>query len=335
VTVEPRKRVRDEDDLDPSLPPLDGAVDDGDGERAADDADDIDVPADEGDPFDDATSESDPVDELDVAEEASWVDGVEADASGPAAGDESIEIADLAGGASLLEDNDALGVGEEDFGLGGDEAERAPDAGEEGPADDDEELREDDLPALDADEDGEVGAETLFDPMTVDDEPPLPWDRSPWEEVGSPVQVGPVRAIACAGQGVVATLEGGVVVRVDLEGGVIPAEGAPDAPPVDRAALAAAEQAIADRARAPVDVTAAVGGGGAVFATIYSRSEGRSWLVRVQGEDVALVAEVAGPQHHAPDEDPGDAEVRAIAWDATRGVVWVAGSFGVVAFAPR
>jgi len=331
VAVEPQKRVREDDDIDPSLPPLDGGADDADGERAHEELDDVDVPADDGDPFDDATFESDPVDELDVTDEASWVDDAEQGTS-----DEVYDLAELAGGGSLLEDNDAPGVGDEDFGLGGDELETAHDGGEEGPAEEDEELREGDLPALDADEDGEVGAETLFDPMAVDEEPPLPWDRSPWEEVGAPVEVGAVSAITCAGQGVVAVLEGGGLVRVDLEGGVSPVGETPAAPRPDRAVVAAAEQAIADRAHAPVDVTAAAAADHAIFATIYSRAEGRSWLVRIHDGDAVLVAEVGGPQRvGAAGEDAGDPEVRAIAWDATRGVVWVAGSFGVVAFAPR
>src|SRR5262249_33086709 len=60
--------------------------------------------------------------------------------------------------------DDELGVGDEDFGFGSAPERGGLDAGDEGPLDADEELREADLPALDADEEGDLEDEALVDP---------------------------------------------------------------------------------------------------------------------------------------------------------------------------
>jgi hypothetical protein len=153
--------------------------------------------------------------ELDTAEERDLLEGT----------DEAEELDLGAGGNTafeeaehLLADADEPGVGDEDFGLGGPDDAHGLDAGEEGPEAADEDLREEDLPRLDADEDGEVGDEELIDPGFAErqEQPPMLWAEKRWELVGAPLTVGPTRAVVCAGKAVVAASEG--LVRADLEG---------------------------------------------------------------------------------------------------------------------
>ena len=64
--------------------------------------------------------------------------------------------------------------------LGANEEAVHTDGGEEGPLDEDEELREEDLPALDADEDGDVSDESLYDRGAMDTGEELRWDDRAW-----------------------------------------------------------------------------------------------------------------------------------------------------------
>ena len=105
-----------------------------------------------GDALDDATAEGDPLRKSrSRAPRPEWL--VDADAAG------GLDVGpfdiSLSAEGKLLEVDqlDPLGPDEE---LGAGEEVVHTDGGEEGPLDDDEELREEDLPALDADDDGDV-----------------------------------------------------------------------------------------------------------------------------------------------------------------------------------
>ncbi|MEO7110011.1 MAG: hypothetical protein ABI183_06210, partial [Polyangiaceae bacterium] len=179
-----------DDDID--LPPLDGGSEDESVDES--DSEDLDpVPADAGnDAFDDATGTDDPVDpdEIDDLddEDGSALENHELandlDDQADFLEDRASELASgLASGLleeSVLGDDEGQGVGDEDFGIGDDEATAAMDAGEEGPQDADEELREEDLPALDADELGE-GDERDFFELESSAAPPFAWAEPRWE----------------------------------------------------------------------------------------------------------------------------------------------------------
>ena len=209
----------DDEDLE-ELPPLDGDVRDGPepepeaGELLGDDGDGS---------LDDSTGEDDPVDtdELDLEErEKGWLEEP-TDAPDLDLGD--VAIVDFGGAAPAAEDADEPGVGDEDFGLGNAPERGGLDGGDEGPVDADEELREADLPQLDADEEGDLEDAALVDAGFAADEPVgLPWAAEPWSRVGAPVALASATAVACAGRGalVAGREEGGAaeIVRIDLEG---------------------------------------------------------------------------------------------------------------------
>jgi hypothetical protein len=218
--VQPERRLpsTDDDELG-ELPPLDGATDD-DGDEAAEDLKDDEIPSDDGDPFDDETGEGDAVPELEGEEaEHGWL----ADAADAETLDVGVaDVVDDGEDDDWLRDNDEPGVGDEDFELETEDDDRVADAGEEGPEAEDEALREEDLPRLDADEDGEADDASFYDPLP--DAPKPATGRTPdqaWDRVvGQVQQVGAVHAVACATRGVLAG--GTQLVRVDLEGGVEP-----------------------------------------------------------------------------------------------------------------
>ncbi len=192
-----------DDDID--LPPMDGGADDESTEES--DSDDLDpVPEDAGkDPFDDSTGTDDPVDadEIDAldeddddSDEESEIDDLDEDAS-------FLEerASGLLEAESLLTENDEQGVGDEDFGIGDDEARGATDGGEEGPQDADEELREEDLPALDADDMGDADEGDFFE-IESSAAPPFSWADPRWES-RTVASIGAVMAIVVNGAGAV------------------------------------------------------------------------------------------------------------------------------------
>ncbi|MGH7282894.1 MAG: hypothetical protein ACRELY_15325, partial [Polyangiaceae bacterium] len=175
------------DDSEIDLPPSDGPMDEKEGEEPASDpadTEDLDpVPADAAtDVFDDRTGEDDPVDdeELDPVDDGGLDD--EAGLAREADLDEVAEFPeDRAGaGQSLLAENDELGVGNEDFGIAEDDSSAHVDGGEEGPRDPDEELREEDLPSLDADDQGDGEEEAFYELEGEGAPPPFPWDEERW-----------------------------------------------------------------------------------------------------------------------------------------------------------
>jgi hypothetical protein len=209
-----------DDELD-ELPPLDG--DSGDPAEAEGEYGDL-VEQDSDDAtLDDSTGEDAPLDpeDLDLSEsEGGWLN--------EAGEGQELELGDVAildfGDESAKEEGaDEPGIGEEEWPLGDAPERGGLDAGEEGPLDADEELREADLPLLDADDEGEVDESSLVDPAFATEEPVgLQWAAEPWLRVGAPVSVVGATAIACAARGaVVAGWSDGPLaelVRVDLEG---------------------------------------------------------------------------------------------------------------------
>jgi hypothetical protein len=213
------RRELEDEDLEP-LPPLDGDA----GEEVAPDADaelEEEKPSAAG--LDDATGEDDPYDpaELGVDEaEAGWLNEP-ADAPDLDLGD--VGVAELEEATSAADDAEEPGTQNEDFGFGRSAEQGDLDAGDEGPIGPDEELREADLPELDADEEGNLEDAALVDDAFGADEPAgLPWAAAPWSRAGAPVALVAAWAVACADRGALACGrgEGGAaaIVRVDLEG---------------------------------------------------------------------------------------------------------------------
>jgi hypothetical protein len=208
-----------DDDLD-ELPAIDGGAE-GDEVREPTDEDNAidDSPADGAlDPFEDDTGEDDPLDdeELDTADDAAgWIDeeqGADALDLGES------ELSSFDGERDTLGDVEEPRPFDEDYGLALGSETSDLDAGEEGPLAEDAPLRDEDLPELDADGDGEMDEADLIDPGFASEErAALVWTKKPWKTVGAPLDLGPVRAIACAGRGVVAATTTGLT-RVDLEG---------------------------------------------------------------------------------------------------------------------
>jgi len=211
--AQPDRAPNDGEDLD-DLPPLDGGEDEP--ESPAPDLDDEDIKDDAGDPFDDrAAKEEDPVQFLEIGgAENGWLDDAAAD--GVDVGAEELLLDEA---VDLLTDNDEPGVGDEDYGLGVSDESSVIDGGEEGPGEDDEELREEDLPRLDADEGGAPEDEDFIDEGfgAESDALGVLWAKETWERAGAPLEVAPMRAVACVPRGVLAG--GAGLWRIDLEGG--------------------------------------------------------------------------------------------------------------------
>ena len=168
-----------EDDSLDELPPLDG----GDGEDPDDAAEDLEDEPEGGlNLLDDATGEGEPLDEIAVeGVEGGWLDD--------AADAEELDIGahdlDLEERTDLLTDVEEPGVGDEDFNLDPEASQSSIDGGEEGPDAEDDELRVEDLPQLDADDDSELEDAAIVDPWsyaaeTVEEARPA-WDDRAWE----------------------------------------------------------------------------------------------------------------------------------------------------------
>jgi hypothetical protein len=317
VTPGEHKQPRDEE-LE-ELPPLDGQADE-DAESPAPDLDEDELPEDSADPFDDRTgdpTQGDGAAELEiVGKEAGWLDEAE-EAEGLDVGDSEL----LSEQTDLLRDNEEPGAGDEDYGLGGEEVGTDADGGEEGPGDDDDELREEDLPRLDADEGGSPDDQDFVEEGFGAEEGALgvPWSPSPWERVGAPLAVGPVRALACVPGGLLAG--GAGLFRVDLEGGV--------------------ERLAADGLTGG-DVTRVWAIGAAVLATTeegdlfvssdqgatFTRSSGWRGLVRPD-EAAAGLEVVVGGGHGAGARGPEEPAGRAELWGRTaQGALLFSGDLG-------
>jgi hypothetical protein len=237
----PETAVRNEDDLE-ELPPLDGdsndppenepaleqedlldeegeaaTLDDATADEAAPDTTGLDL----GGPEGGWLNEGGEAHELDLGDSTIVDFSDEGRTEGSRRGQGGDTGASVAGRSQDLDED--LGVGDEDFGFADAPERGGLDAGDEGPLDADEELREGDLPALDADEEGELEDAALVDPTFASDEPlGLPWAARPWSRVGAPVALAGATAVACIARGALVTahLDGGEagLVRLDLEG---------------------------------------------------------------------------------------------------------------------
>jgi hypothetical protein len=206
----------DSDDELGELPPLDGEMD-----EAAEPQAELDDLGDDDGAIEDSTPEGDPADpiELDHLEEGetSWLN-------------EALDATDVdLGAADLMDLDDERIAGEhdgEDVDVG-DEAALSDqgesgglDAGDEGPLDLDEELRDSDLPAMDADEDESIDSRLLEEQLTADES--LPWAAEPWDRVGAPLGLVAATAVACVSRGALVAARAETnqlqLFRVDLEG---------------------------------------------------------------------------------------------------------------------
>lgn len=297
-----RSRPHDPDDLDLDLPALDG--DDSHSDLSFG-YDILDEAASDGvDAFDDATGEDAPFEEIAVeGAETGWLDGAES------VGDLDVgpfQLATEEEGSVLLEEEepDPRHDVEDLFSEG--EAFVA-DAGEEGPLDEDEELREEDLPALDADDDGEIADEALFENTTLvgyDDE--LHWDDRAWERVSIAAEAS--------------------VEEVD-DSGVL---GAPGEDPSQSSRDAAWKQ-LDETGRV---MAAALLPGGSVVVAMASFDRSRARLVRIRPDGEARIIAEVDPRGAVSDDDEDACVVTFVRWDAGRGCLFVGGSFGVEAYRP-
>lgn len=218
----PSQRSQPEDELE-DLPPIDGDVDDAPDSQA--ELDSLDLEGD--DSLDDTTGEDDPADASGLEQnegQGSWLDE---DADTPDLDMGETGLTDFDDGRAEADDGSEPDLTGEEFGLL-DATDRAvQDAGDEGPVDPDEELRDADLPALDADEEGDGEDARFWEGRLVVEEPlGLAWAPEPWVRVGAPLAVGQATALACAARGALLAgrSEAGPceLVRVDLEGSLEP-----------------------------------------------------------------------------------------------------------------
>jgi hypothetical protein len=289
MAVEPS---RTDDDLD--LPPLDGVEDEPDVAH-----EELELPADHAeDALDDAVA--------DDAVAMDEVDGEGAETGLLLGSEESavdvgpFDLAVGAGDGGELEDEEPEAAAYVDDELGADEPLVTADAGEEGPASDDEELREEDLPALDADDDGDVDEDGLYDRAILGTEDELRWDDRAWAKVpdladGADEPTDDSGALAVPGDDPRSSARDATWKRLDETGRVTAATLVP---------------------------------GGAVILAMNGPE--RPVLVRIDAVGVArIVAEI-----DARDDDADPPRVLCLRWDAQRGWLFATGAFGSQVFRP-
>lgn len=288
------RRTTDDLDLELELPALDGV--DGDEEGGASFDDPLGTEGreehDRG-AYDDATGEDGPIDDLAFTEgkETGWL----VDAEGAAQLDiGGFDLGLPEEGKILGDDEPDLTARPHDDFITTDEA-SVVDAGEEGPLDEDEELREQDLPPLDADDEGDVPDELLFDrallgvASAAED---LRWADRAWERVAEPA----------------------AFVLEDPDDAVVPSD--------DASARDAAWKKLDEGGR--VMATATIPGGSVVLAL---PSGEKVILVRVLPDGEArILAEIEMAEEKAV--------VASLRWDGAGGHLVVTGNFGVEAYRP-
>ncbi|MBX3209487.1 MAG: hypothetical protein KF764_30920 [Labilithrix sp.] len=292
------------DDLDLDLPALDGE-DDGAHAELADDAFDVGDEHDGGDALDDATGEGGPLDEVALDgsaghDEGGWLVDAETAATldvGP------LDVTIEPEGKVLGDDEADAHGGLEDL-IAADET-FVVDAGEEGPLADDEELREEDLPALDADDDGDVPDEALFDRGVIGADEDLRWDDRAW------ARATPVASAAD---------------EMDDSGLLaLPGEDA------ETNARDLAWKRLEESGRA---MAAAFVPGGSVVVAVSTPDRARAFVVRIQPDGEARIIAEIDPRAAKVDDDGEACTVTFLRWDAARGCLFVGGNFGVEAYSP-
>lgn len=283
------------------LPPLDGEGHEDEENAGSGAEEDLEPIRDGGDALDDATAEHDPVEEIAVeGAEAGWL--VDSEDAGIDVG--TFEVG-LGAEAKILEDEEPDHRPHDDD-IAGDEGEPGVDGGEEGPLADDEELREEDLPALDADDDGDMDEEALYDRAALGTDEELRWDDRAWARVDVSVD-GTRDSLREEGE------DSGLL--------AIPGDD-PKLGPRDT---------IWRRYEESGRLTAASFVPGDSVVVALDTPE-RPVLVRILADGVArIIAEIDVP---SSDDDGSACRVTALRWDATRGCIVATGTFGVQAFRP-
>jgi hypothetical protein len=215
----------DDEDLG-ELPPMDGDLDGEDDTGEVADKN-LEIPLEDGPLDDEVARDLSPEEALVPIREdgGSWLNE-EPDASDLDLGTGA--VLDLSKDAPPSEDEPPSDR-DEDTDLWDDSAKVVLDGGDEGPLDADEELRDEDLPALDADDEGESEDAAFVDDRFAPDEPlGLPWAARPWPRVGAPLGLTGATAVACAGRCALVALRAEIhdpgarrpseLVQVDLEG---------------------------------------------------------------------------------------------------------------------
>lgn len=291
-------RASDEShDLELDLPPLDGAED---GDAEVQESLDFDLGADvDAFALDDATSEDEPIEFAVEGAESGWLDDAEAE--------EDLDVgafdlatdddADVRAESAEQADDEASGDADDWDDLALRVEGSVIDAGEEGPFDADDDLREEDLPELDADEEGDAVVDVGPDEATFGANDEIRWDDRAWEHLE------------------------GVPPRDD------------DAEDVDAHLLGQDPSSPRDATWRTLESTGRVTAsvvvpGGAVVVAMNERTG--VVLVRISNEGVArIIAEIEA------ENDQDDVHVSSLRWDASRTCVVAASSAGTHAFRPR
>ena len=297
-----RSHKTDDLDLELELPALDGVDGDEEGGASFDDPLGTDgrEEHDEG-AYDDVTGEDRPIEDAlfggahGTEKESGWLVDAEGSAQLDIGG---YDLGTTEEGKILGDDEPDLSARAHDDFITTEESVVA-DGGEEGPLDEDEELREQDLPALDADDEGDVPDELLFDRALLgaaDAEEDLRWADRAWERGAEP----PVSAVAEEGD------DGGFL--------ALPSD--------DASARDAAWKKLDATGRA---MAAALVPGGSVVLALPSGE--KALLVRILPDGEArIIAEI-----EVADEK---AVVATLRWDAASGQLVATGNFGVEAYRP-
>ena len=286
------------DDIELDLPALDGE-DDAAHDDSADEA--LDVADDDGDALDDSTGEDRPFDELAVeGAEGGWL--VDADTAGALdVGPFDVVIQPE---GKVLEDDEADARGGLDDLISDDET-FVSDGGEEGPLADDDELREEDLPALDADDEGDTPDEDLFDRSMLAGDEDLRWDDRAGARVTPPAagaeEVDDSGILTVPGEDPAQAARDGVWKRLEESGRAMAAAFMP---------------------------------GGSVLVAISTPDRARASIVRVQPDGEARIIAEIDPRSTKADDDGEACVVTFLRWDAARGCLFIGGNFGVDAYKP-
>jgi hypothetical protein len=292
-----RQPSQNNDELELELPALDGE------DEAGDDLahDGIEFADDEGDAFDDSTGESAPHDDLIVdGAEGGWLLDAES-AVGLDLGQLDVVIAPE--GAVLEDDEGETRGGLEDL-VSSDETFVA-DTGEEGPVAMDEVLREEDLPAIDADDDGDVPDDDLYDRATLAADDDLRWDDRAWARAAdlprTHDETDDSGVLAVPGDDPTQSARDKTWKRLEEDGRAMAAAFVP---------------------------------GGSVVLALSTPDRARALIVRVQTDGEARIIAELDPRLAKLEDDGEACVVTFLRWDPTFGCLFVGGNFGVEAYRP-